>query len=113
MPMPAVLTATGTSVVYWTPDWMQTPFNLGMSLAVTTAGTCTVDGTFSNIQTSTIEANGVGPTGATWFPIIGLGNVAATASYTTPIQALRLNMVTANATGQMVLTVIQATGPTW
>lgn len=110
MPWNAVLTQIGTGVIVWTPDTYQSPFNLGLSLVIATAGTCTVDVTFDNIQTSTIEANGVGTAGATWWNVIAATGANATANFTTPIQALRLNNVTANATTKTVLTIVQAAG---
>lgn len=110
MPWNAVLTQIGTGVIVWTPDTYQSPFNLGLALVVTTTGTCTVDVTFDNIQTSTIEANGVGTVGATWWNVIAATSANATANFTTPIQALRLAVVTANATSKLTLTVVQAAG---
>lgn len=111
MPWNAVLTQIGTGVVVWTPDPYQSPVNFGLALTVTTTGTATVDVTFDNIQTSTIEANGVGTSGATWWNVIAATSANAQANYTTPVQGIRLAVVTANATSKLTLTIVQAAGP--
>lgn len=106
MPMPAVLSQTGTGVVYWTPDWMQSPFNLGVGLRAGTAAiTVSVDGSFDNFSVGTANMN--------WFNIAttSLTTTLVTATLTTPIQSVRLNVVSAVATSVATATIVQATYP--
>ena len=100
MPMPAVLSQTGTGAVYWTPDWMQNPFVVGYSLSFNT-GTATLDVTFDSVNLTSANA--------TWFSIVALGAANATGNYTTPVQCFRLNVVTATATSIVKVTFIQST----
>jgi hypothetical protein len=106
MPMPAVLSKAGSSgTVVWTPDWMQDPFVIGISL-IGTIGTASIDGTFDD------------PNGAAtpnWFPVIAAAALTtatlATARFSTPCQGLRLNVSSAVATTIVTATFVQATFP--
>lgn len=109
MGMPISTTVTGTGTAYVIPDWTQSPFQIGLSVITNTSGvngTCTVDVTFSNINTTDI--GGVAIASATWFSIVAATGANATANFTTPIQALRMNIVTATATSSWTLNFVQA-----
>src|SRR5258708_32113940 len=109
MGKPAVLTQTGTGTVIWTPDWALTPFSIGIGLITNTTGvngTATVDVTFSDINT--VDVNGVATSAATWFSVIGPVGANATANFTTPVQAIRMNVITATATSSWTVNFVQA-----
>ncbi len=109
MGMPAVIAQTGTGSVVWVPDWTQTPFQVGIGLIAGTTGvngTCNIDVSFSNVNA--VDINGVASTSATWFTIISLATANATANYTTPVQAFRLNVITATATSLFTVNFVQA-----
>lgn len=110
MPMPAIVTLTGTAVLTWTPDWMQTPFEISLALVTNTTG---VNGTavleYSLQSPNAVDVNGTAT--PTWFPLIALTAVSATASFTTPCQALRAMIVTATATSSWTVMFVQATFP--
>lgn len=104
MGMPVRAGVTGTGSFVFTPDWMQTPFQVGIGVIFSgDTGTATVDVTFDPLNTT-----GVTPT---WFSIIALGSVNATANYTTPVQGMRVNLVTASATSVVTVNFVQATFP--
>lgn len=120
MGMPAVITqnGTGTSAI-WFPDWMQNPFNVGIQ-CVPSGGTIQ----FSVQHTlDKIDISGGGGQGAVG---IGLGTTAANATwvdnpgitaatavingnYAFPVQAIRVQIQSATATGVVVATFVQAT----
>src|SRR5262245_13025645 len=105
MGMPAVLTqnGTGTSAV-WIPDWMQVPFQVGISLVPSgAAGYATVVYTLDSFASQTATAGNV-----TWFTAI-LSGVATTVNFTTPCQGFRLNVGTSVATTTFAATFVQAT----
>lgn len=104
MGMPVRATVNGTGSFTWTPDWMQTPFQVGIAALFSgDTGTATVDVTFDPLNMT-----GVTPT---WFSIVALTSANATANYTTPVQGMRVNMVTASATSIVVVNFVQATFP--
>lgn len=106
MPMPAVLTrnGTGTSAV-WIPDWMQNPFVVGIGLNPAGA-TGSLEATFDSLASPTATAGNV-----TWFTVIALGGVVASATFTSPVQGFRINIATSLSTGVVTATFIQATYP--
>ena len=106
MGMPAVVTVngTGTSAI-WTPDWMQTPFVVGLGL--TPAGaTTTVEATYDSLASPTATAGNV-----TWFTVVALTGINASATFTSPVQGFRLNVATSLSTGVVTATFVQATFP--
>lgn len=106
MGIPAVLSQTGTGVVYWTPDWLQVPFVVGLGLTTGTAAiTVSVDGSFDSFD--------IGTSNMHWFTISTTAATVAlaTAIVSVPIQAFRLNVVSAVATSVATATLVQATFP--
>ena len=105
MPMPTILSQTGTGTVYWTPDFMQNPFVVGFGLKVGTAtATVNVDASFDNLS--------IGTTNMSWFTISTTSLtavLAATAIVTAPVQSFRLNIVSAFATSVATVTFVQST----
>src|SRR5262245_29495451 len=109
MGMPFTTTVLGTGAAYFIPDWTQTPFQVGLSVITNTSGvngTCTVDVTFSDINPQ--DVNGVAIASATWFSIVAATGANATANFTTPVQAMRINVVTATATSSWTVNFVQA-----
>lgn len=106
--MPAYkIVQNGTGASYFFPDLTQTPFEIGIAV-FPSLGTGTVDATFENIQLQDNVA-GTAPASATWFNVIAtLGTGNATANFTTPVQAFRVNLVTSVATGLMTVWFNQA-----
>lgn len=102
----AKLIQNGTGFAYWQPDLTQVPFQVGICM-IPNLGTGTVECTFDNIQPTdsslgAISANGIGTAAgsATWFTVIAaIGTSNATANFTTPVQAFRINLQTSVATG--------------
>lgn len=117
MGMPAKIQANGTGAVYWTPDISQAPFQVGICI-VPSLATATVDVTFDNIQPQDSAGPGASSIGtaagsATWFNIIAvIGTGSATANFTTPVQAFRINVVTSVATGLVTVNFVQS-GLNW
>ncbi len=117
MGMPTQTTIIGTASHIWFPDWMQTPFSVGIGLTTNTTGvngTAIVEYSFNNINYNTGTA--ALPTGdplatstPTWFPLVALAAVGATANFTTPCQMIRVNIVTATATSSWTVQFVQAT----
>lgn len=112
MGMPAVLNLNGTTgFVYWIPDWMQTPFSVGVALVSNgAAGTAAVEASLQNIDP--LQANGTAPTNATWIPVIAaaaLTTAAVATSWSMPVQAFRLNVSGAVATATVQVQFVQAT----
>lgn len=106
MGMPSAATINGTgSFVYFT-DWTISPFQVGVGVVFSGGtGTATVDVTFDRI-----DVGGLGTTAAnaTWWTVVALTSANASANYTTPVQAMRVNVVTAVATTVVVATFVQA-----
>src|SRR5689334_8342481 len=103
--MPAVkLIQNGTGQAYWFPDLTQVPFQVGICM-IPNLGTGAIEGTFDNVEPTDAglgAGNGIGTaTGsATWYTIIAaIGTSSATANFTTPMQAFRINLQTSVATG--------------
>lgn len=104
MGMPAVLTVTGTASAIWTPDWMQNPFVIGFQV-VGNAATTTV-----NLDVTYDDPNGGGT--LHWSTIAsasGVPNALFTGTFTSPVQGLRINAMSALATSLITATFIQAT----
>ncbi len=122
MGMPAVITQnqTGGSAI-WFPDWMQTPFNIGIQ-CVATGGTMqfSVQHTFDNIDVVnggsgqggvSPTPNAIASTGATWIDNPGITAATATinGNYAFPVRAIRVSIQSSTATSVVVATFIQAT----
>ncbi len=110
MGMPVIATVTGTGTFYYFPDWGLTPFQVGLGVAFPGAGTATVDVTFQTINTNTQGEVGTTVGNATWWNVIGLTSANTSANFTTPVQAFRLNVVTAVATTIVQVAFVQAGG---
>jgi hypothetical protein len=111
--MPAKVIQNGTGIAYWFPDLTQVPFQVGICM-IPNLGTGTVDCTFDNINLTDSGlglGNGIGTAAgsATWFNIIAaIGTSNATANFTTPVQAFRVNLQTSVATGLITVWFNQA-----
>jgi len=111
MGMPVAATVNGTGTFVYFPDWTISPFQVGISVVTGTTGvngTATIDVTFDKIDLGTLGTLGTAAANATWWNIVALTGVNATANYTTPVQAMRINVVTATATSVFVATFVQA-----
>lgn len=121
MGMPAVLTqnGTGTSSI-WFPDWMQTPFNVGIQ-CVAAGGTIqySVQHTLDNIDVTngggglgavSPTANATTAANATWIdnPGITLATATINGNYAFPVRAIRVQIQSSTATGVVAATFIQA-----
>lgn len=110
MGMPVAKTLTGTSVLTWTPDWMQSPFAVAIALTVNTTG---VNGTalleYALQSPNAVDVNGTAT--PQWFPLIALTAVSATTTFTVPCFALRASVVTATATSSWTVMFVQQTYP--
>ena len=115
LPVTLVVNGTGTSAV-WTPDYMQTPFAVGIGVTMT-GGAATawrVEHTFQDFSPalSTTTATTV------WFcnSAIGTSNVLtnqATSTsldmnYAFPVRGIRVNVVSGTATSIVTATFVQA-----
>lgn len=109
MGMPSAATVNGTgSFIYYT-DWTISPFQVGVGLVFSGGtGTATVDVTFDRIDVGGLTGIGTSAANATWWTVVALTSANASANYTTPVQAMRVNMVTALATSIVVATFVQA-----
>lgn len=119
MGMPALITATGTGTsAIWFPDWMQNPFNIDIQAILPASATATfnVEHTLDNIEVTQIgpfsgNANATTAANANWIvhPTINAatGNIAGTYSF--PVRAIRVNILSCSATGFVSVTFIQAT----
>lgn len=111
MGMPVAATVNGTGTFVYFPDWTISPFQVGIAVVTGTTGvngTATIDVTFDKIDVGVL---GTTAGSATWFNIVALTAVNATANFTTPVQAMRINVVTATATSLFVATFVQAGWP--
>lgn len=108
MGMPTVLTQnqTGTSSI-WFPDWMQTPFAIGIGCVATGAPTYSIQHTFDNID----NVSGTSAANATWFTNSGITatTVSCNGNYAFPVRAIQINITTSSSTAFVVATFIQAT----
>lgn len=106
---PAVLTVNGTGSAIWTPDWMQNPFSIGFQVVGATATTSVnLDVTYDNPNSG--DVNGVAsPHWSTIASAAGIQNALFTGTFTSPIQGMRINVITALATSIITATLIQAT----
>ena len=110
MPMPVVATLLGTAVLTWTPDWMQSPFAIGVGLTTNTSG---VNGTaileYAMQSPNAVDVNGTAT--PTWFLAIAFTGASATALFEVPCQALRVSIATATATSSWTVNFVQQTFP--
>lgn len=113
MGMPALLTAnaTGTTGTCWVPDWMQTPFVIGIAGTITGGGQYAVEYTPNDLNS---QGSGTTPGNATWIAVTGLS--AATTSplgvnFTTPCGGFRISIASATATTVVNVFFTQATFP--
>ena len=112
MPMPAILSATGTSTSsIWFPDWMQTPFSVAYFIAPNSTGTTILQVTYDNIDVSSGLGgpSSVTAGGATWVTVAGPLALSATGVLSSPVRGIQLNLVTSSSTGVCTATFIQAT----
>lgn len=109
MGMPAQLTlSASTGILYWIPDWMQNPFSVGVALIANNAGgTAVVEATLQSIDPN--QSNGTTPTSATWFTVATASLTSTITNWTTPVQAMRLNVSSAVATAVFTAQFVQAT----
>ncbi len=111
MGMPVIATVTGTGTFYYFPDYCLTPFQVGIAAAFSGGtGTATIDVTFQTINTNSQGEVGTTVGNATWWNIVALTSANASANYTTPVQAIRVNMVTALATSIVQVSFVQSGG---
>jgi len=109
MGMPSAATINGTGSFIYFPDWTISPFQVGVGVVFSGGtGTATVDVTFDKIDSNGFGNIGTTVANATWWNIVALTAANASANYTTPVQAMRINVVTALATTVVVATFIQA-----
>lgn len=110
MGRPTLITLNGTASAVWTPDWMENPFVVGITLNTGTTG---VNGTaiieYTLADPNTVDA--VSTTAPNYFTIVALTGANATANWTTPCQAIRVSVVTATATSVWQAAFVQATTP--
>jgi len=87
-------------------DNYQTPFSVGIGVAVTGTVNYTVQHTFDDVFAPSFD-----PTTAVWYPHASLVNAIASldGNYGYPVRAVRLNMN--SGTGTCTMTVIQAGMP--
>jgi hypothetical protein len=111
--MPALLsTAVGQSgILIWTPDWMQNPFVVAVGLSGN-IGTASVD--YSLFDMNSVDVNGLATSNiaTTWVNLIATAAVTSQMSvvnFTTPCQAIRLNVSSTVATSVVTLALVQAT----
>lgn len=105
MGMPTVISQNGTGAsAIWTPDWMQTPFSVGFNLQLTGA-TGSVEVTYDSLAAPRATAGNV-----TWVAVLTSG-VNATATLSSPVQGIRINLATTTATGVATASFVQATFP--
>lgn len=111
MGMPTAATVNGTGSFVFFPDWTISPFQVGIGVVTGTTGvngTATIDVTFDKIDLGTLGGVGTTAASATWFNIVALTGANASANFTTPVQAIRINVVTATSTSLFVATFVQA-----
>ena len=109
MGMPYVATALGTATsTAFIPDWTIAPFQVGIAVVFSgAAGTAIVQATLDCLDP--LQANGTTPAAATWFTIAAAASVTAVlTNFTTPVQGLRVAMITAVATSAVAATFVQA-----
>lgn len=112
MGMPAVLTAnaTGTTGEVWMPDWMQTPFSIGIAGTVSGGGQYAVEYTPNDLN---YPGNGTTAANANWIAVTEFS--AATTSlgseFTIPCRGFRINIASATATTLVTVYLTQATFP--
>lgn len=112
---PALLTVNGTGSAIWTPDWSQNPFVVSIGICGNSSGvngTAAVD--FSLFDMASVDVNGLSTaTVATaWVNTVaaaGFTSQMVVSNFTTPCQALRVNVMTATATSSFSVMFVQAT----
>ena len=120
MGMPALIqqNQTGTSAI-WFADWMQTPFSLSIGTIATGAPTYNIEFTLDNIDvaanttTNTLNnslTNSTTAAAATWYQsAITAQTISTTGNISSPVRALRINLVSSSATAFVTANFIQAT----
>lgn len=110
MPMPVQTALLGTSSIVYFPDYMVTPFQVGVAAIFSGgAGTATMDVTFDKIDVTTLgNVNATTAASANWINVVALTSATFTANYTTPVQAMRVNVVSAVATTVVWVSFLQA-----
>jgi hypothetical protein len=116
MPMPALLTVSGTGTsAIWTPDWMQAPFSIAYFLAPNSTATTILQVSYDNLDgaaTNTLGGPATVTAGSmTWVTVAGPLASATTGVISAPVRAIQLNLVTSSGTGVCTATFIQATFP--
>lgn len=110
MPMPVVANLLGTATFTWTPDWMQSPFAVGVALTTNTSG---VNGSaileYALQSPNAVDVNGTST--PLWFTAVAFASVSSTSTFTTPCQALRVRVATATATSSWTVNFVQQTFP--
>ena len=118
MPMPALLVQnqTGTSSI-WFADWMQSPFSLSIGAIATGSPGYNVEFTLDNIEVTQIgpfsgNANATTAANATWYQsAISAVTLSTTATISSPVRAIRINLTTSSSTAFVTVNLIQATYP--
>lgn len=108
MPMPALLTQTGTgTTAIWTPDWMQDPFNVAIGVIDASGAGYQIEATLDDLT----QGSGYTAANATWYPIATTTVFAASTTMNVqfPVTGLRINVVTAAAGSTVSANFIQAT----
>ena len=101
---PVTLSTSGVSVsLPAVMDYLVTPFNVGMGIAVTGTVTYTVQHTFDDPFAATFT-----PASATWFTNASFTSTTANqdGNYAFPVRAIRINQ--SAGTGSIIATLIQA-----
>jgi hypothetical protein len=122
--IPVAVTVNGTGVSRpIVPDIFQNPFNIGVGVVAnqplvgtTTIGAWQVEHTFD--RRAVVDPLWDGTTGVTWIPNSGLNatalasattSSAATGTYAFAVAAIRLNILSTNATSIVSMPLIQST----
>lgn len=100
-PTTVSVTGTGTSSVV-VPDYLSSPFNVGVGCKVSGSATYSVEHTFDDVFSPTFD-----PATATWIANTGLTGKTANAdgNYAFPVRGIRLNI--ASGSGTVTMTVVQ------
>ena len=113
MPVQTAILGTGSYIFF--PDWTISPFQVGVAAVATGAATSTFDVTYDRIDISGGGGQGAVGVGlgttaanANWFNVVALTTATYTSNWTTPVYAMRVNVVSASATTIVVASFIQA-----
>lgn len=113
MGMPALLTAnaTGTTGLVWMPDWLQTPFQVGIAATLSGGGQYAVEYSPTDLN---YPGNGTTLENATWIAITGFSAATTSplgANFEIPCRAFRINVASATATTVVTVFFTQVTYP--